>query len=142
MPNLVPLVHPFIDASRAPLYVMEFGASTTDEELESLCRAREEWARHAKYEVAWVVDLSRILDVTAKQRRTFAEHLARFEPHDAKFNQGSGIVVPNTFLRGVLTAIFWLSPPRFPNQTFSTRAEAFAWAEARLREGRGGAEKK
>lgn len=135
MSKLVPLVHPFIDASKAPLYVMEFAATTTDDELKACCEAREAWAQHAKYKVAWVVDLSRILEVTAKQRRMFAEHLARFEPHDVQYNQGSGLVVPNTFLRGVVTAIFWLKPPRFPNQTFPTRAEAFTWAEARLREG-------
>lgn len=130
---LVPINHPFIDATRAPIYVMEFGESTTDEELKACCDAREAWAKRARYKVAWVVDLSRILEVTAKQRRIFADHLARFEPHDIAFNQGSALIVPNTFLRGVVTAIFWLKPPRFPNQTFANRTEAFAWAESRLR---------
>jgi hypothetical protein len=132
---LVPLQHPFIDASRAPIYVMEFGEKTTDDELKSCCDARENWAKVAQYKVAWVVDLSRILEVTAKQRRIFADHLARFEPHDIAFNQGSALIVPNTFLRGVVTAIFWLKPPRFPNQTFGTRTDAFAWAESQLRGG-------
>ena len=45
MQKLVPLVHPFLDASRAPIYVMEFSSSTTDDELKACCVAREEWAQ-------------------------------------------------------------------------------------------------
>ena len=133
MSQFVPIKHPFIDSSKAPIYLMSFGATTTDDELRACCAAREAWAEIAKHKVSWVVDLSRVMDVTAKQRRIFAEHLTRFEPHDVAYNQGSALIVPNTFIRGVLTAIFWLKPPRFPHQTFMTRAEAFAWAEERIR---------
>lgn len=111
---------------------MSFLPTTRDEELVAMCAAREAWSKVAKYPVAWVVDLSHVLEVTAKQRRTFVEHLERFEPHDIAFNRGSALVVPNTFLRGVATAVFWMKPPRFPHETFANRAEAFTWAQHKL----------
>lgn len=133
--ELIPLVHPWIDQSRAPLYELTFPAQTTDQELSQMCVARERWALRANYRVAWVVSLAGIVQATAGQRRLFGEHLKRFESHDVAFNQGSALLVPNPFVRGILTAVFWLNPPRFPNECFGTLVEAREWAEQRLSEG-------
>jgi len=130
--DLVPLVHPWIDASRAPIYVLTFPSEATDGELQAMCAARERWAQRAMYRVAWVVDLSGILSATAHQRSLFSEHLKRFEAHDRAYNQGSALIVPNSFVRGLVTAVFWLKPPMFPNQCFPDAAQAFAWAERQL----------
>ena len=100
-----------------------------------MCVARERWALRANYRVAWVVSLAGIVQATAGQRRLFGEHLKRFESHDVAFNQGSALLVPNPFVRGILTAVFWLNPPRFPNECFGTLVEAREWAEQRLSEG-------
>jgi hypothetical protein len=133
--DLIPLVHPWIDQSRAPLYELTFPSQTTDQVLTEMCAARERWAQRANYRVAWVVNLAGITQATAGQRRLFSEHLKRFEPHDLAFNQGSALMVPNTFVRGIVTAVFWLKPPRFPNECFGTLEEARAWAEQRLQAG-------
>jgi hypothetical protein len=37
-------------------------------------------------------------------------------------------ITPNETVRGVLTAVFWQSPPDFPHAFFGTTAEARAWA--------------
>lgn len=134
MPTLVPLAHPWIDATRAPIYGIKFPPETTDEELVRFAEARERWASVAKYKVAWVVDLAGIIKATATQRRLFSEHLERFEPHDIAYNQGSALIVPNALVRGLVTAVFWLKPPRFPTECFSTYDEAFIWAATRLAE--------
>lgn len=123
--------HPWIDSLRTPVYVLTFPAQLSDAELEACCAARERWAAVAKFPVSWVVDLSRVQSVTAKQRKTMSDHLARFEPHDLAHNRGSAIVVPNAFLRGIVTAVFWLRPPRFPHESFATREAALAWASSR-----------
>jgi hypothetical protein len=78
------------------------------------------------------VNLAGILQATANQRRLFSEHLKRFEPHDLAYNQGSALLVPNTFVRGIVTAVFWLKPPSFPNECFATIEDARAWAERQL----------
>lgn len=133
--DLIPLVHPWIDQARAPLYELTFPSQTTDHELNQLCIARERWAQRASYRVAWVVNLSGILQATAGQRKLFSEHLKRFEPHDLAYNQGSALLVPNPFVRGIVTAVFWLKPPRFPNECFSTIEEAREWALLQLQTG-------
>jgi hypothetical protein len=130
--DLIALVHPWIDQSRAPLYELTFPSETTDQELTQLCVARERWAQRANYRVAWVVNLSGIMHATAGQRRLFSEHLKRFEPHDLAYNQGSALLVPNAFVRGIVTAVFWLKAPRFPNECFATIEDARAWAERQL----------
>jgi hypothetical protein len=133
--DLVSLVHPWIDQSRAPLYELTFPSQTTDHALSELCAARERWAMRASYRVAWVVNLAGILQATAGQRKLFSEHLKRFEPHDLAYNQGSALLVPNAFVRGIVTAVFWLKPPRFPNECFATIDEARSWAEQQLSAG-------
>ena len=133
--DLVPLVHPWVDQSRAPLYEMTFPSETSDQELFQLCQARERWAQRATYRVAWVVNLAGILQATAQQRKIFSEHLKRFEPHDLAYNLGSALLVPSPFVRGIVTAIFWLKQPRFPNECFGTLEEARVWAEQQLQAG-------
>jgi len=133
MAGLVDLSHPWVDASRAPLYTLVFPKAAEDADVVSFATAREEWAKRAHYPVAWVVDLSNLLTATPKQRRLFSEHLSRFEPHDIAYNRGSALVVPNAMLRGIVTAVFWMKRPRFPNEFFATPAEARRWAEAQLK---------
>jgi hypothetical protein len=132
MIDLIPLVHPWVDQSRAPVYELTFPKTASLEEIAGLCSARERWAQRANYRVAWVVNLTGIMEATARQRTVFSEHLKRFEPHDIAYNQGSALVVPNTFVRGIVTAIFWMKPPLFPNECFATIEEARAWANQQL----------
>lgn len=124
--------HPWIDESNAPLYLWSFPTGLSHADLQACCAAREAWAAVAEFPVAWVVDLQNITSVGALERKTFGEHLARFEAHDVAWNQGSGIVAHNPMLRGLVTAVFWLRAPKFPNQVFATRGEASAWARGRL----------
>jgi hypothetical protein len=130
--DLIPLVHPWIDETRAPLYAINFPQQATDDEVVSFCQVRERWALVAKYRVAWVVDLAGIIQAPATQRRAFSDHLQRFESHDIAFNQGSALIAPSAFVRGIITAVFWLKAPRFATECFTTRAQAVAWASARL----------
>jgi hypothetical protein len=132
MLDLIPLAHPWIDQSRAPLYELTFPRHASLEEVAALCTARERWAQRANYRVAWVVNLASILEATARQRTVFSEHLKRFEPHDVAYNQGSALLVPNALVRGIVTAIFWMKPPLFPNECFSTIEAARTWAEQQL----------
>ncbi len=128
-----PILHPWIDTARAPVYEIRFPEQPDDTALRSFCEVRETWATRARYPVSWVVDLSRLKSVSASQRRVFGEHLERFEPHDIEYNRGSALVVPSAFLRGVVTAVFWLKVPKFPHRAFETVEEARVWARDRVR---------
>ena len=76
------LVHPWIDVTHAPVYVMRFPAGASDQELASLCETRERWAQHAQHPCAWVADMSLVRSMPPTQRKLFADHLKRFEFHD------------------------------------------------------------
>ena len=132
MTHLPRIDHPWIDESRAPLYVWSFPQAIDDETLLAACAARERWATVARFPVAWVVDLANLGGATATQRKIFTDHLARFEPHDVKWNRGSAIVASNALVRGIVTAVFWVKAPRFPNEVFATRIEAAGWAKNKL----------
>jgi hypothetical protein len=124
--------HPWVSHRHVPIYEFTFPAEATDEELAAFVRAREEWATRAHYPVAWVVELSNLRKANAIQRRVFAEHLKRFEAHDVQWNAGSALIVPSGWLRGLVTAVFWISPPKFPNQAFAKRTDALEWAQLQL----------
>jgi 1,2-phenylacetyl-CoA epoxidase PaaB subunit len=131
-PEYIEIDHPWVSHQHVPIYEFTFPAEATDEELAAFVRAREEWATRAHYPVAWVVELSNLTKANAKQRKVFAEHLKRFEEHDLQWNGGSALIVPSGWLRGLVTAVFWISPPRFPNQAFAKRTDALEWAQLQL----------
>ena len=124
--------HPWVSHRHVPIYEWTFPDKSSDEELARFVQAREEWATRAHYPVAWVVELSNLTRATATQRRACAEHLKRFEAHDVLWNAGSALIVPSGWLRGLVTAVFWISPPKFPHQAFATRTDALEWAQLQL----------
>lgn len=124
--------HPWIDQTHAPVYVWRFPSTATDEDVAACCDARERWARSAKHQCAWVVDLRELLRVPPHQRKLFTDHLKRFEPHDIRYNCGSAIVLSNAWLRGIVTAVFAVTQPKFPNRTFSSIEEGIRWATVQI----------
>ena len=50
-----------------------------------------------------------------------------------KYNAGSAIVLSNAWLRGIVTAVFAITQPKFPNRTFSSVEEGLKWATDQLR---------
>lgn len=125
--------HPWVSHDLMPVYRWTFPKEATDAELNASFRAREDWGSRAKYPVAWILDLSNIRKATATQRKAFGEHLKRFEEHNVRWNAGSALIVPSAWLRGLVTAVFWISPPKFPNKFFSGPVEAEIWAKAQLK---------
>jgi hypothetical protein len=133
----VEIEHPWFSNDLMPLYRWTFPSEATEQELRACLRAREDWALRASYHVAWIIDLSHITNAPATQRKAFAEHLRRFEDFNVRWNVGSALIVPNAWLRGLVTAVFWISPPKFPNQRFSEPLEAESWAKKQLAAKRG-----
>lgn len=131
-PQYIAIDHPWYGNDDMPIYRWVFPDGATDEELDQCLRAREVWGEKANYYVSWVIDLSAIAKAPAKQRKMFGEHLKRFEPHNVQWNTGSAIIVPNAWLRGLVTAVFWISPPKFPTKLFSESREAEKWAKSQL----------
>jgi hypothetical protein len=124
--------HPWVSSRHAPLYEVVFPARASHDEVAELCRELERWHARSHHLYAWVFDLSKVDEATPMQRATFRAHMERVRDHDALWHQGAGLVLPNAFLRGIVTAAFWFVPPKYAHATFATHDEAFAWASARL----------
>jgi len=77
---------------------------------------------------ALVVDMTHTGKLTAKQRRQVGLHIAHNRERVRRIVRGIAIVTPSTVKRGVITAVFWLSPPPAPHRTFDTTGEAMRWA--------------
>ena len=124
--------HPWISNDLMPIYRCTFPSETTIEELKTYFRARDDWASRVRYHFAWVFDLSHVAKAPATHRKALAEHLKRHEAFSARWNAGAALVVPSPWLRGLVTAVFWISPPTYPHRTFSEPLEAERWATKQL----------
>ncbi|HMJ13916.1 MAG TPA: hypothetical protein VK524_21005 [Polyangiaceae bacterium] len=87
----------------------------------------QRWMLARERPAIWIVDLSKIKSAPATQRRMFAEHEARVSASARKVIRGSAFVAPSAWLRGLLTAVYWLKPPVYPHAIVSTVAEARKW---------------
>jgi len=131
-PGYVEIIHPWFSNELMPIYRWTFPSAATDEQLTACLRAREELARHVRYDMAWIIDMSHIEEAPAIQRKAVAEHLQRFDADCGRRNAGSALIVPNAWLRGLVTAVTWISAPRFPIRLFSEPVEAERWAKRQL----------
>jgi hypothetical protein len=124
----------WVDSSLAPLYQVTFPARASDEKLLAYCRAVANWSTQVAYPVVWLMDLSHVEQVSAQQRAMFAKYMRSMEAFDRLYTKGSALVLPNAFIRGVMTAIFWLYSPPFLHRIFAERGEGLAWARDVLAE--------
>ena len=130
--------HPWISNEAKPVYQWTFPTEATDEELAACIRARDVWVDRVHYVFAWVIDLTNVTKAPATQRKALAEHLKGCEAFSERWNAGSALIVPSPWLRGVVTAVFWISPPKYPTEVFSDAAEAEDWAKRQLELARSG----
>jgi hypothetical protein len=124
--------HPWVRHELVPIYEWVFPVDVDDEQLKAFIKAREDWARVAHYPVAWVVQLSNLTKASASQLKLFSDHLKNFEEHDTRWNRGSALVFPSGPIRGIATAVLWMSPPTFPYRAFAERSDAVQWARNQL----------
>lgn len=128
----IDIEHPWISNELKPVYRWTFPTEASDEDLAACIRARDDWVGRARYRFAWVIDLSNVTSAPATQRKALGEHLKSCEAFSARWNAGSALVVPNAWLRGLVTAVFWVSPPKYPTELFSNASEAERWATRQL----------
>lgn len=134
MARYLPIKHPWVDSSLAPVYQVTFPVSASDQNLLAYCRAVEGWSKQVAHPVGWLMDLSRVAQVSAQQRAIFAKFMQSMEAFDRRCNEGSALIFPNALVRGIATAIFWLYAPLFRHRAFAERSEGLAWLREVLRE--------
>jgi hypothetical protein len=126
--------HPWFDHSRAPLLVQRYPRDTGDQELIAFTGAVEAYMAAHPAPFAWVCDASNLVHATARQRQLMGEFEKRTAEHDRKYCLGTALVVASPVARGIITAVYWLSPPVYPYRTFARWDDAEKWARERLAE--------
>jgi hypothetical protein len=134
-PRARPIAHPWIDSSRAPLYVVRMPSPMSSSDLLGFARAREQWSETVRSPVAFVVDISRLTtaDGMGQNRALFAGHLRRFEAFEKRYTAAVGIVADSAITRGIVKAVFWLQQPAFAYTVVTTVEDAVVFTSARLR---------
>lgn len=81
-----------------------------------------------------IVDATRWLKSTARQRQLHAEWMNRNEALMRGRTAGIAFVISSALVRGGLTAVLWLARLPCPYVVVETLDEAVSWCEQRLRE--------
>ncbi len=82
--------------------------------------------------IAVLVNLHPLLVLSATQRRRIAEFKKRMVGHDRRYVAGFASVSPNTLVRGLMTAVYWVQPPVYPHLFVPTREVGLLWLREQL----------
>jgi len=129
--------HPWLSDIAPSLYGQVIPPSFTDADLITFLGALEALVGAQRGPFAWVVMADSMLSTSARQRKLFAEAEARMQAQDRLHCAGTAIVLTSPIVRGVVTAIYWLTPPVYPYALCATEAEARVWAQQKLDERQG-----
>ena len=80
---------------------------------------------------ALVFDLTNAEMPSALQRRKLSDHMLANQQTIQQCVRGMAVVTSSTVLRGITTAVFWVSPPPFEWRVFDLLDEATTWAKSR-----------
>ncbi len=80
-----------------------------------------------------IVDGRRVTEMPGPLvRKAFADSLAKHRLQLSDWCAGEAIVVESNFLRGLITAIFWITSPAHPSKTFTEPGAARDWTLTQL----------
>ncbi|HEY6879984.1 MAG TPA: hypothetical protein VI299_18290 [Polyangiales bacterium] len=124
--------HPWLNDSEYPVLQVTFPQGYSYEQTEAMFNDVQSFYAQNSAPFAWVVDATRVSVADAKARKLTAEHEARSKEHLRRFNAGTAFVIESAWVRGIVTAIYWISPPAYPYEVFADVAYARAWARERV----------
>lgn len=76
-------------------------------------------------------DIPEPASLTARRRKALAEVLERRRVRVRALTLGYALVTPSPFVRGILTAVFWLAPPPYESKVAGSLQDGFRWLAAR-----------
>jgi len=121
-----------VDDTRWPLVVIRWpsGAIAETDVEEFLRRSVSHLGRHERF--ASLHDGVRASGLDSKGRKRMSDHVNANRELLKRWHVAAAIVSSSAMVRGVVTAVNWLSPPPFPQRQFATREEAEAWLRGML----------
>lgn len=122
----------FYDDSRFPIVVIKLDEAETLDAILTLLTAYFDAGKR----LCMVVDGTRGMKPTldAPQRKKAAEFMRTEKARMQQHMYGVCTASRSQIVRGVITAVQWLSPLPIPGHVCGTLAAGIAWAEARVKE--------
>jgi hypothetical protein len=119
------------DLGRIRISSTRIDGAVTDEQLkrslaeynDMLCSFEREQRQLISF-----IDMSGMGDLTAQQRRIQSDWNRSIQPVQKAVTLGIAFIAPSTVTRGMLTAVFWFSPPSAPYIICARMSEALTWA--------------
>lgn len=124
--------HPWISDAEAPLYVLTYPRDRTEDEVVASHDSVAAIYQRTTGPLAWVVDASAVVGASPRERQIVAAHEERVADAASQRCAGVALVIPNAAVRGLLTAVRWLAPARYPQQIVATREAAIDWVRQQL----------
>lgn len=127
------LNHPWVDERAAPLYLWRVPPEPSSEALGEALEAIQAWVPGLDGPYGWINDPRHLrVRVVASQRKMVAEHLRVVQSHAGRWCAGMATIVTHPAIRGIGTAVGWVTPYRFPVEWCADLEEAWTWARERL----------
>lgn len=116
-----------LDLSRWPLVVLVNHPRANEAQTELFVKNLAQVLRSRGGKFALLCDYRGTKELTPKQRKTLADHLAQnIELY--RRCAGCAFVADAAFPKGALTAIFWMTAPPYPYRIFPDVESAERWA--------------
>lgn len=123
------------DDSGWPICVDLMSGVATDDDVERYNRRRLERLERRELHVQ-VIDARNADKMSSPHRRMCAEFNVRHRDSQTEHLAGVAFVTSSVAIKGILTAIYWITPPPYPYKVFGDLDAALAWAAARVGEAR------
>jgi hypothetical protein len=118
-----------VDRSRFPIVLVWFGRTYTEEEWAASLAAVDELSSGKRKFVVLNVTRADMETPTARHRKLIADWNTAYAATGRNTILGWGSVIESTVLRGVLTALTWVTKFSYAMTAFSSLEQGLQWAQ-------------
>jgi hypothetical protein len=136
-PTTAGVVHEFggirVETVHWPIVLIEYPQTRVSDADFFQALARVEEVMHAaiaeRRKTYVVTDITQVREIPPASQRKYAADFVKRTAHVSKAaTLGTANVTPSSLLRGIMTAVYWVSPSPTPTVFMATRSEAYRYA--------------
>lgn len=130
---LVPPEHAWFSAKHAPVIHMRPPHDVTAEDHQTAREAIVKWMLDVvDRPYGYIVDLSERPDFNAYERKQWAIVEKKYAHIELLYSFGQAIIAPDAMTRGLMTAMYWISPAVYPTKLVKTVDAAFDYLQTQV----------
>jgi len=125
------------DLSHWPVVIMRPPAQLMrDDDFQAYLEWMERYVTTRRIPYAVVNDARLAPPPSANQRKMVAAQMQRLDAYTREYCKGATFVFESALMRGIMTAIFWITKPGYPTEVFGDVGSAVEWCQAQLNQPR------